>query len=424
MKVLLICNDFPPLNSIGAQRPYSWFRHLPEEGIQITVITKNWAENAGHPEDILRERGTGTLRTFEENRTLIRVPVENILPDRLFIKYGNSRFRLFRKSLTFLYKMLSFPCFRFDRHRLLYREAFSWLRQNSDTEYIITTGEPFILHKYGYLLTKKTGIKWVADYRDGWYHNHVHIKENGLFSRFLRTYERIFEKKYLRKARLITTVDTDLAGKLRNMHGKTPGIIYNGFEKFFTPEDISQSLPLLLTHSGTLYPGQRTEFLLESVRQLDEAGLIKEGELEVRFLGLEYFPDQCERILSYSKGLAKYIRTTPRVSGDKALRVSACSDLLVVFTVKDQPIIPAKVYDYIAAQRPVLVLPGDGSLLDSLIMELKSGYVFYSIEDFKTSLLKWIQEKRTAKGPIPKTLTDKEKALFYTLRAPQDKSRP
>ena len=42
MKVLVLCNDFTPLNSIGAQRPYSWFKYFKKYGAEITAITKNW----------------------------------------------------------------------------------------------------------------------------------------------------------------------------------------------------------------------------------------------------------------------------------------------------------------------------------------------------------------------------------------------
>ena len=44
MKALILCSDFPPLNSIGAQRPYSWFKYFKANGIDTTVITKYWNE--------------------------------------------------------------------------------------------------------------------------------------------------------------------------------------------------------------------------------------------------------------------------------------------------------------------------------------------------------------------------------------------
>ena len=41
-KVLILCNDFPPVNSIGADRPYSWYNYFREFNIYPVIITKNW----------------------------------------------------------------------------------------------------------------------------------------------------------------------------------------------------------------------------------------------------------------------------------------------------------------------------------------------------------------------------------------------
>ena len=41
-KALIIAQDFPPLNSIGAQRPYSWYQYFPENNIYPIIFAKNW----------------------------------------------------------------------------------------------------------------------------------------------------------------------------------------------------------------------------------------------------------------------------------------------------------------------------------------------------------------------------------------------
>ena len=41
-KILILCNDFPPVNSIGADRPYSWYKYFHEFNLYPIVITKNW----------------------------------------------------------------------------------------------------------------------------------------------------------------------------------------------------------------------------------------------------------------------------------------------------------------------------------------------------------------------------------------------
>ena len=51
LKALILCNDFPPINSIGSERPYSWFLYFKVNGIDPIVVTKNWINEANSPEE-------------------------------------------------------------------------------------------------------------------------------------------------------------------------------------------------------------------------------------------------------------------------------------------------------------------------------------------------------------------------------------
>ena len=57
--------------------------------------------------------------------------------------------------------------------------------------------------------------------------------------------------------------------------------------------------------------------------------------------------------------------------------------------------INAKTYDYIAAQRPILVIPDDESLMTEIVYKTKSGFALKNKEDIKEFLLKAIVEKRS-----------------------------
>ena len=81
MKVLIICNDFPPLNSIGAERPFSWFAYFKKFGHDVTVITKDWGK--------LDAESTSLMEYLEATEgELIRVPNQTFLPQRIFEKHG------------------------------------------------------------------------------------------------------------------------------------------------------------------------------------------------------------------------------------------------------------------------------------------------------------------------------------------------
>jgi len=326
------------------------------------------------------------------------------------MRYGLGRLILTRKVLTAVYKVFQFILPYFDRHYNLYLAAKHYI-ENNTVDWVVTTGEPFILFKYGYSLQKRFNVKWGADFRDKWYHNYITRNDRRLGTRILHRYEWIFEKKYIRNANLITTVDPDIAEKLQKLHKKKIAVIYNGFERFRNKAE-QNSPQLILTHSGTLTRGQRVEFLLEALKELDEECRITENDLEIRFVGLEYDRTQCRRILEFSEKVRKYIHTTGRVERDKALELNSISDYLVCFTYLDEVLIHAKFYEYLACRRPVLVIPDDKNLLSQVTRELNAGCVIESKGQLKELILQSIKKKQAGERPLSNV--DEQKALFYS----------
>ena len=122
------------------------------------------------------------------------------------MKFGIKKLRYLRKSFTFIYKLLSYYFFYFDQHKLLYYEALSYLKQHQ-VDVLITTGEPNIVFRYGYLLKNKFDIKWIADFRDGWCFDHVTSLDKRLLNKLIKKNEFYLEKKFISKADIISSVD-------------------------------------------------------------------------------------------------------------------------------------------------------------------------------------------------------------------------
>jgi hypothetical protein len=415
MKVLILCNDFPPLNSIGAQRPFSWYRYLKQYGIEPVVITKNWKGHSSTPQDVLKNAGQeDVVKEVSEVGTIIRVPFIIQPPERMLLKHGENYKPVLRKFLTFIYRLLSFPISYFDVHRNIYKEARKILRQEH-FDGIIATGEPFILFKYCYYLNKEFNIPWIADYRDGWKLNYVRNQQKGNLLKFMRWWEVFFENKYLRTASCITSIDPLLGGNLSSLHHKPLEVVYNGFDNFYSgaPGTVTPHPPLTLNHSGTITPEQRAEVLLQAVKELLEEGLIKEDEILIRFIGLAYFSDRNKRVLDFDSRVSKTIITTPRISREEVLKSNSEADYLITFSERRNKMLNAKTYDYLAVKRPILIIPNDESILSELVEKLHAGSSPRDVKELKVLLLNAIQQKRDGKTIPAPALTEKD-ALFYT----------
>ena len=383
MKVLILCNDFPPINSIGAERPYSWYFYFKEQGIEPVIITKNWDNN--NDSRFLQVKNNKTVENTEKG-TIIRVN-EGLTPSLWFRNKFGEKFSIVRKSLTFIGKLLSFNLFLFDQHREIYNAAKEYLKAN-EIDLIITTGEPFILFKYGHLLRSKNNIKWIADYRDGWYLNHVRSLQTDFGNRFIHKYEFKFEKKFLKNVDLITSVDPSLTKRLSDLLNKPSDVVYNGFWEYYESESTNlNKTKLVLNHTGTLTIGQRAEFLLEVLVELVDNENINSDLLEVNFIGLDYFPEQSKRINDYNEKLKNIVKTTKRLPKEEAISMNLKADYLINFTDENFSAIYAKTYDYIACKKSILVIPGDNGMLDELIIDNNLGNVFNEKEELKIFIL-------------------------------------
>lgn len=153
----LLAYDFPPLNSIGAKRPWSWYRYPPEFGYHPVVVTRQWDESAASKDVVVESDGRSTI---------IRVPYQPNLRDRMLARFGEQRFSLLRRMLTAYYSIAQYFTFMGDNRAGIYQAASEQL-QKHPCHAIIATGEPFVLFRYAKKLGERFNIPWVADYRDG-----------------------------------------------------------------------------------------------------------------------------------------------------------------------------------------------------------------------------------------------------------------
>lgn len=376
MKVLVLAYDFPPLISIGAQRPYSWLKYLPAAGIEVTVVTRHWSEKTSSPVDYVKPtKSEITRENFATGATIIRAPFKPNLRDKLLLRFGFDKYVLLRKLLTFAYAFLKHLSFAFDAKREIYNAAEAEILKNRP-DVIIATGEPFLLFKYAHSLSAKHNIPWIADYRDGWTSNQGNY-QLGFLTRLQNNFYRNRELKYVSNATFITTASPTYVPSLNQIHpDKRVFVVYNGFdEEYFNGLD-KISAPenkFVISYSGTIYPHQQLEMFLEGLSQFVSEQKIEPGKLEVHFYGLDAQPAAKSRVLSYNSSLNKFLFSFPRIPYAQLIREMRASHLLLLLSRKDAHWLNAKVFDYLGVQRPILLVENDHGILEQTIKETNSG---------------------------------------------------
>lgn len=406
IKVLIIAHDFPPLNSIGAQRPYSWYKNLKAYGIYPVVITRHWNDHIKVDTDYYKASHCNDISyTKDSFGTLIKVPFNPNYKDKLIIK---SKLILWRKIISFLYSILKYFSAHFDNTSNLYDEALKYASNNS-VDLIIATGEPWINFKYAKNISSKLNIPWIADYRDGWSTN-FNTNTTGKISKWLNTffYQKL-EKRYINTCEFIIASDPDVIEDLRELHPhKKIENIINGYDDLLIEQtkDIKQNSKIFtIGYAGTIYKFQQLEMFLEGYENFIRKNKI--SNTQCYFIGANYSTQQRQRILSFSETLNPFLVLTDRKPQLDVLNDLKTANILLLLLDDTVIALPAKVYEYIGLDRKILVVKNDKNVVEKIIMNSTSGLLCENLLDLENFLLELYIEFENNKS-ITSTTSNKK----------------
>lgn len=263
-------------------------------------------------------------------------------------------------------------------------------------------------HLIGFTLQRITGLPWVADFRDSM------TEENyprDLWSR--RSYQWIEKRVVEHSSRLIFTAASTRRMYLNRYSDLTPErcfVLPNGYdEQDFMDLAISripQNLngrPIRLLHAGLIYTDDRdpTAFF-KALSKLKQQGKIGSQNLKIdlRASGSETYYTQMIGELR----IDDVVHLLPPLSHRKALEDCAQADALILFQAAScNHQIPAKVYEYLRLEKPILALtPQEGDT--AALLNETGGATIVDLADEETmisSLPKFVSDVRHATHPLP-----------------------
>lgn len=345
-KILILAYDFPPYISVAGYRPFSWYKHFHEHGIYPVVVTRQWENKYGnHLDFVAPGYSKKTLIEETERGTIIKTPYMSNLANRMLLKYGEKKFRFFRKFITAWHEFFQWFFFTGTKSGLYYG-AREYLKTHH-VDAIIATGGPFVLFRYASVLSRKHHIPWIADYRDPWV-NGVIIKNKYSFSVMMK----YLERKICRKAEYITTVSDYVKGNIyKNIQNGKFKIIPNGYDHDITYKSNGKQTyeKLTISFAGSLQSYHPVEVFLSVLGKF-----INETKLncQLNFYGIN---DE-SRILNYialeNPKLIKYVNVYPKIPYSDLIEKLSASNILLLFN--DYVVMGTKIYDYLGLKRKIL----------------------------------------------------------------------
>ncbi len=338
-------------------------------GYSVTVVTRHWEAHINTSPDYIRATKQNVEASILPLREVVRSPFVPNWRDRLLLKFGEQKFKFIRKVLSFIYSIGEHISFQFDNKAQIYFQAQKIVSQ-SNYDLIIATGEPFILFKYAHLLSHKFQIPWIADYRDGWTTNQGNYQQ-GVLAKFQHFYFRRKENAYISNCSLITTASPDYATALNKIHSsKCIEVVYNGFdeEALFGTENLKPGeTTFIISYVGTIYPHQKLEIFLQGIdRVLKNRNLEDASKFEIRFYGLLTQQEAISRVKMFSK-LSPFIKILPKIPYPELLKELKQSHLLLLLSANNAKWLNAKLFDYLAVNRPILLVENDHGVMENLI---------------------------------------------------------
>jgi len=387
-KVLILSYFFPPCNLTASQRSMGWARYLKEQGWDPIVITRNWEQHISSPNKMHCDSGvsliTDTNKFFEVNY----LPFRGSLRDRLYSKYGNSRFHLLRKVLSFIELLGSNFNKAFIPYSNLHAFALDYCKKHDDVKAIIVTGNPFEIFRFGYEIHNQTGIPWIADYRDDWTTSEVN-DVSGFLNTFLLRLSKRSEKKWVGTSACITTVSSYYAQKIGNFVQKPGHVLLNGFfeDDLRAFQNRVLYVDFTIVYNGMLYGSQQIEIFLAGFKKFVDANPEFRHRIKLQFPGILYLKDVAQRVQNFMLGYEDTLLLTERVSREQVLEMQARAHLLLMVSHLGSKGIPSsKIYEYLGLGRPVLVCPGDEDILDETFSQYNLGFIANTADEAYTVL--------------------------------------
>jgi glycosyltransferase involved in cell wall biosynthesis len=363
MRALIVSYYFPPAGGGGVQRVLKLCKHLPAFGWDVDVLAPDDPKWMAHDPGLAAEIPSGTVvhraryRGPSDER-----PAADVLAGTAGLRGVATRAGLYGRQL-----LVPDP-------RVVWvpdaaRAAVRIVRERS-ASVVLTTSPPSSAHLIGNLVARRTGVPWIADLRDSWLAN-PHRRYERRSVRAKRAVLETMARRTFAGVSALTAVTETIADEARALAPKgTPSaVISNGcdFDEFAGLEH-EPSGRLRILHAGFFFGVRSPRPFLEALaRLLADRPELRET-IEARFVGGFRTAD---REWAETLGLGAALRIDGFLPHDQALAAMKGADALLLLIPRagglGRSVLSGKLFEYLAAERPVLALvPPEGIAADLL----------------------------------------------------------
>ena len=398
-RALIISYYWPPSGGSGVQRWVKFAKYLPEHGWQPVIYTPKNPELIARDTTLasevpataeivqrrivepyailhrLRRNGSSPKTSPNQEGTTAKNQVGEVNP------INSQKKSLGQKIMMFIRGNFFIP----DPRCWWIRPSVKFLEQylkEHPVDIIISTGPPHSMHLIAKKLAKKTGLPWVADFRDPWtkmfYFKHLQL---GTYAKWRHAR---LEQSVLDTATTIVAVSPLVQEDFRAMTKTPVELITNGYDEddFTEVTDIvnskvsSEERFFNVTHTGLFANDGNPEVIWKVLSEMCGKDEEFKDKLRIRLCGKtdkEIIDSICEAGLNKNLVDLGYQNHKNAVAEQKKASV-------LILPLRKEPeykaTLPGKLFEYLAAGRPVLGIGQTDGAMARILADTCSGETY------------------------------------------------
>ena len=383
-RVLIISYYWPPTGGSGVQRWVKFAKYLPQEGWQPVIYTPE------NPEQLAVD--TSLEAEIPAEAEIIKKPILEPyeLYKRVLRRSGHSKEAVEvnpvnaqnKSTLQKIAMWVRGNLFRPDPRCLWIGPSVRFLKKylkEHPVDLIVSTGPPQSMHLIGRRLAAETGLPWIADFRDPWtkifYFKHLSM------TRATQKWHEKMEARVLDEATAIVAVSPLVQQEFQAMTKTPVELITNGFDECDFPAGKcieaagGPSSEFTVTHTGLFAADGNPTVLWEVLAEKCKTEEAFSKALKINLIG-----KTDEQIIKAVKdaGLSGNLIDMGYQPHAVAIEQQRKASLLILPLRKEpeyKAVLPGKLFEYIAAMRPVLGIGQPDGAMAMILDKTKTGTV-------------------------------------------------
>ena len=377
-KVLVITYYWPPTGGSGVQRWVKFTKYLQRFGWQSIVYTPQNPEQLAVDESLLKD--------VSPDVTVIKTHIsEPYAIYKRFFKSSdkgagvnplNQQKKSLKQKLAILLRgNLFVPDPRAGWVNPSVRFLRKYLKDNP-VDAVVTTGPPQSMHLIGLKLKRLTGVRWIVDFRDPWTEMH-YFKHMGLLPCTAKRHRKL-EQQVIDECDAVISVSSPVRDDFQARTSTPVILLTNGYDT----EDFAAEPPALpadrftLVHTGLFASDGNPVKLWDVLAAKCAEDAEFKRQLRIRLAG----KTDTEIVESLNvRGLSGNVENLGYLPHSQTVELQRSANVLML-PLRQEPeyakALPGKIFEYMAARRPVLGIGQEGGAAATMLSDSGAGVMY------------------------------------------------